>query len=87
MAGRLPSPPSSASASIPTAHNSRPPAAGELSLRPDQARRREGHVAGARGPSTDPVPPGLAGADYDRLVVVPFARTIGAPLRQGAEYD
>ncbi len=73
--------------SIPIAHNSRPPAAGELSLRPDQARRREGHVTGARGPGTDPARPGLARSDYDQLGGVPFARTIAVPLRQGAEYD
>ena len=70
-----------------TAHNSRRPLVGELPLRLDQARRREGHVAGARGPSTDPVRSGLARAACDQLWGVPFARVNGVPLRQGAEYD
>ena len=70
-----------------TAHNSRRPLVGELPLRLDQARRREGHVAGARGPSTDPVRPGLAQVAYDQLWGAAFARVIGVPLRQGAEYD
>ena len=70
-----------------TAHNSRRPLVGELPLRPDQARRREGHVAAARGPSTDPVRSGLARAACDQLWGVPFARVNGVPLRQGAEYD
>src|SRR5688572_3757727 len=72
---------------IATAHNSRRFAAGELARPPGRARHREGHVAGARDPSIDPVRLGLARAAYDRLGEASLGGAIGVPLRQGAEYN
>src|SRR5439155_17648177 len=86
---RLPSGKESAtchSAVYPIARISRQLLADERALRLGQAQRRVARGAGARGPSTGPIRPGLSPNAHDRRPRAPLARRAYALLPRGFEY-